>query len=125
MRHCGRQRSRDGASGAELPGREAAPCTTARFRWLPEAGCCSARLLKVRNYVADTSLANVPVGNRFQLGRVFRSWITLLIIAGKRAMLGNFAEAAWQPELEDTLRRVAQEFDEAAENIESGVAGAP
>jgi hypothetical protein len=37
----------------------------------------------------------------------------------------ELAEAAWQPELEDTLRRVAQEFDEAAENIESGVAGAP
>jgi len=31
----------------------------------------------------------------------------------------------WQPELEDTLRRVAQEFDEAAENIETGVADAP
>src|SRR5712671_3064602 len=32
--------------GAELPGRKAAPCITARFRWLIEAGCCSASLLK-------------------------------------------------------------------------------
>src|SRR6266446_1393716 len=32
------------ALGAELPGREAAPC--ARIRWLLEAGCCSASLLK-------------------------------------------------------------------------------
>jgi len=36
----------------------------------------------------------------------------------------ELAEAMWQLELEDTLRRVAQEFDEAAENIESGVADA-
>ena len=37
----------------------------------------------------------------------------------------ELAEMTWQPELEDTLRRVAQEFDEAAENIETGVADAP
>jgi hypothetical protein len=38
----------------------------------------------------------------------------------------ELAEAAWlQPALEDTLRRVAREFDEAAENIEAGVAEAP
>jgi hypothetical protein len=36
----------------------------------------------------------------------------------------ELAETTWQTELEDTLRRVAQEFDEAAENIESGVADA-
>jgi hypothetical protein len=36
------------------------------------------------------------------------------------------AEAAWQqPALEDTLRRVAREFDETAANIEAGVAAAP
>jgi hypothetical protein len=34
----------------------------------------------------------------------------------------ELAEAAWQPELESTLRRVAQEFDEAAEDIEAGEA---
>ena len=43
-RHRGRQRSRDGTRGAELPGREAAPCITARFRWLIRAGCCSVKL---------------------------------------------------------------------------------
>ena len=37
----------------------------------------------------------------------------------------ELAETTWQPALEDTLRRVAREFDEAAENIESGVADAP
>ena len=36
----------------------------------------------------------------------------------------ELAETTWQPALEDTLRRVAREFDEAAENIESGVADA-
>ena len=36
----------------------------------------------------------------------------------------ELAEATWQLELEDTLRRVAQEFDEAAADIESGVADA-
>jgi hypothetical protein len=37
----------------------------------------------------------------------------------------ELAETTWQPALEDTLRRVAREFDEAAENIESGIADAP
>jgi hypothetical protein len=37
----------------------------------------------------------------------------------------ELAEKTWQPELEDTLRRVAQEFDEAAEAVEAGVAEGP
>jgi hypothetical protein len=37
----------------------------------------------------------------------------------------ELAEVAWQLELEDTLRRVAREFDEAAADIESGAANAP
>jgi hypothetical protein len=36
----------------------------------------------------------------------------------------KLAEATWQPELKDTLCRVAEEFDETAENIETGVADA-
>ena len=38
--------------------------------------------------------------------------------------LRRLAEMTWQDDLEALLRRVAQEFDEAAENIESGVADA-
>jgi hypothetical protein len=30
------------------------------------------------------------------------------------------AEVTWQPDLEDTLRRLAQDFDETAEDIEAG-----
>jgi hypothetical protein len=37
----------------------------------------------------------------------------------------ELAERAWQPELEDILRRVAQEFDKAAEDIEARVADPP
>ena len=37
----------------------------------------------------------------------------------------ELAEVAWQSELKDTLRRVAQELDEAAENIEPSEADAP
>ena len=36
----------------------------------------------------------------------------------------ELAERSWQPELEDILHRVAQEFDEAAEDIEAQVADA-
>ena len=43
---AGNSESRDGALEAELPGREAAPCLPARFRWLIEAGRWSVRLLK-------------------------------------------------------------------------------
>jgi hypothetical protein len=37
----------------------------------------------------------------------------------------ELAETTWQPALEDTLRRVAREFDEAAKRIEAGAADAP
>jgi hypothetical protein len=32
----------------------------------------------------------------------------------------RLAEAAWQPDLEDTLRRLARDFDETAEDTEAG-----
>jgi hypothetical protein len=32
----------------------------------------------------------------------------------------RLAEAAWQPDLQDTLRRLARDFDETAEDIEAG-----
>ena len=32
----------------------------------------------------------------------------------------RLAEVTWQPDLEDILRRLAQDFDEIAEDIESG-----
>jgi hypothetical protein len=33
----------------------------------------------------------------------------------------RLAEATWQPDLEDMLRRLARDFDETAEDIEAGV----
>ena len=32
----------------------------------------------------------------------------------------RLAEAAWQPDLKDMLRRLAEDFDETAEDIEAG-----
>ena len=32
----------------------------------------------------------------------------------------RLAEVTWQPDLEDMLRRLAQDFDETAEDIEAG-----
>ena len=32
----------------------------------------------------------------------------------------RLAEATWQPDLEDMLRRLARDFDETAEDIEAG-----
>jgi hypothetical protein len=37
----------------------------------------------------------------------------------------RLAEVTWQPDLEDMLRRLAQDFDEIAEDIEAGATEMP
>jgi hypothetical protein len=34
----------------------------------------------------------------------------------------HLADAAWQPDLEEMLRRLAQQYEEVAEDIEAGAA---
>ena len=37
----------------------------------------------------------------------------------------QLTDAAWQPDLQDTLRALANDYDEIAENIESGAPEIP
>jgi hypothetical protein len=65
-------------------------------------------------------------GNGFQVGRVLQVMDDASHYREIARHARELAEAAWlQPALGDTLHRVAREFDEAAENIEAGVADAP
>jgi hypothetical protein len=39
----------------------------------------------------------------------------------KAKRVRQLADAAWQPDLQDTLRSLAKDYDEIAEDLESGV----
>ena len=86
---------------------------------------------------------NAKVGGNFahRIGAEFRASALDNRASLRQALEGSFlvihaagpfqgadyrvAEMTLQPELEATLRRVAQEYDEAAEKIETGVTDAP
>jgi hypothetical protein len=69
MRHRERQRSRDGARGAELPGRLAAPCKRRDFAGSLRRAVARRVCSNLRNYVANTP-KRLVFGKR---GRAFRS----------------------------------------------------
>jgi hypothetical protein len=62
------------------------------------------------------------VDAKFQRSRSAVFWVygprILLPLRADHAR--RLAEATWQPDLEDMLRRLARDFDETAEDIEAG-----
>lgn len=67
----------------------------------------------------DGSVPPRPDGNGTSGGGVSTSWTAQLTTGTGRRHIRRLADAAWQPELKEALRRVANDYDEVVEDIET------